>query len=96
MAINKKEMQDLLQLARLSIGTASQQQFNQDLTDILAMLDKLKEVNTDAVEPLTNPNDDRQRLRADVASEMDQRESLIKNAPASEAGLYLVPQVVDN
>ena len=96
MAINEQEMRDLLQLSRLSIDKESQIEFNEDLTNILGLLDKLQEANTEGVEPLANPHDDRLFLRKDEVSEDNQRDLFIKNAPETEAGLYLVPQVVDN
>jgi aspartyl-tRNA(Asn)/glutamyl-tRNA(Gln) amidotransferase subunit C len=52
-------------------------------------------VNTDNVEPLANPNDAVQRLRADEVTETNNREKYMANAPAQEDGLFLVPRVVE-
>ncbi len=95
MAINEQEMKTLLELSKLNIDDSSLEEFKQDLTNILGLLDQLQQVDTTGVEALTNPRDDMQRLREDKVTETNQREELQKNAPASEAGLYLVPKVVE-
>ena len=95
MAINEQEMKTLLELSKLNIDDSSLEEFKQDLTNILGLLDQLQQVDTTGVEALTNPRDDMQRLREDKVTEKNQREELQKNAPASEAGLYLVPKVVE-
>ena len=96
MAISDKEMQNLLTLARLNIDASSTAEFKEDLSNILQLLDDLQKVKTQDVAPLTNPLDEKQILRADKVAEEDQRELFLRNAPQTEAGLYLVPQVVDN
>jgi aspartyl-tRNA(Asn)/glutamyl-tRNA(Gln) amidotransferase subunit C len=59
------------------------------------MIDTMQAVDTDAVDPMANPHDATQRLRADVVTEVDQRDDFQRIAPATEDGLYLVPKVID-
>jgi aspartyl-tRNA(Asn)/glutamyl-tRNA(Gln) amidotransferase subunit C len=59
------------------------------------MVDQLQAINTAGIEPLAHPLDTIQRLRADVISETNQRELLLKNAPAAQDGLFLVPRVIE-
>ncbi|MBE8181929.1 MAG: Asp-tRNA(Asn)/Glu-tRNA(Gln) amidotransferase subunit GatC, partial [Candidatus Portiera sp.] len=92
MAIDQEKLAELMTLSRLHIGEESSAEFKQDLTNILGLLEELKLTDTKGVEPLTNPHDASQFLRTDSVTEDNQRESLIKNAPESESGLYLVPQ----
>ncbi len=66
-----------------------------DLQRIMAMVDQMQAMDTDAVEPLAHPLDARQRLRADEISEVIDRELLQQGAPATRDGLYLVPRVVE-
>lgn len=96
MAINQETLAELLTLSRLHISEESSAEFKQDLTNILGLLEELKLTDTQGVEPLTNPHDVNQFLRTDSVTEENQRELFIENAPESESGLYLVPQVVDN
>jgi len=52
-------------------------------------------VDTDGIEPLAHPHDANQRLREDVVTEENQRELLQSNAPQTDAGLFLVPKVIE-
>jgi len=52
-------------------------------------------VDTRGVTPMAHPLDAQQRLRADEVTEINQREQLQANAPQVEAGLFLVPQVIE-
>ena len=65
------------------------------ITDILGMVDQLQAVDTSTVEPMANPLDAIQQLRADEVTEENRREAFQAIAPAVEAGLYLVPKVIE-
>lgn len=58
-------------------------------------MDTLKAIDTEGVEPLKSPFDHPQPLRQDVVSETNHREEYQAVAPATEAGLYLVPRVIE-
>ena len=51
--------------------------------------------NVEDIEPMAHPQDAMQRLRKDEVTEINQREKLMENAPATENGLFLVPKVLD-
>jgi len=95
MALDKSEVAKIAHLARLHINESEADEITNRITDILALIDQMQSVDTDAVEPLAHPLDVQQRLRPDVVTETDQREKLQTLAPASEDGLYLVPQVIE-
>jgi aspartyl-tRNA(Asn)/glutamyl-tRNA(Gln) amidotransferase subunit C len=59
------------------------------------MVDQLQAADTRDVEPMANPLDAVQRLRADEVTEENRREAYQAIAPAVENGLYLVPRVVE-
>ncbi len=52
-------------------------------------------MDTSAVAPMANPHDAHQRLRADEVTEINQRDKFQQIAPLTEAGLYLVPRVIE-
>jgi aspartyl-tRNA(Asn)/glutamyl-tRNA(Gln) amidotransferase subunit C len=52
-------------------------------------------VDTTGVEPLAHPLEATQRLRPDIVTETDNRENFQQVAPQTEAGLYLVPKVIE-
>ena len=95
MAIDRSEVEKIALLARLQVNDAEADQVAERISSILALIDKMQAVDTTAVEPLSHPLDAVQRLRADVITETNQREALQKIAPATDAGLYLVPQVIE-
>ena len=95
MAIEQQEIEKIAELARIRIDESQVGEVTQRITEILAMVDQLQAAETDGVEPLSNPHDATQRLRADVVTEGNQRDSFQAIAPAVEDGLYLVPKVID-
>jgi aspartyl-tRNA(Asn)/glutamyl-tRNA(Gln) amidotransferase subunit C len=71
------------------------QSYARNLSDILAFVEQLNAVDTGGVQPLAHPMEASQRLRADQVTETDQREQFQRIAPQVEAGLYLVPKVIE-
>jgi len=66
------------------------------LSSIVNFVDDLSRAPTGDVLPMAHPLDGQhQRLRADVVSESDNREKYQANAPAVQAGLYVVPRVIE-
>lgn len=82
-------------LARLSLNDTQSAEYAQSLNKILGMMDTLKGINTDGIEPLKSPFDHPQPLREDVVSESNHREQYQAVAPAIQDGLYLVPRVIE-
>ncbi|GAA3939031.1 Asp-tRNA(Asn)/Glu-tRNA(Gln) amidotransferase subunit GatC [Litoribacillus peritrichatus] len=95
MSIDHDQVAKIAELARLKIEPSQLDQYAENLSSILDLADQLQAVDTDGIEPLANPLDAAQRLRADKVTETNQREHLQKNAPSAEAGLFLVPKVIE-
>lgn len=95
MAIAPKDVTKVAHLARIAIEQADIEAYTHDLGNILSLVDQMQNVDTDAIEPMAHPLNTTQRLRADKVTEADQREAFQTIAPATEAGLYLVPKVID-
>ena len=66
-----------------------------ELNAILAMVDALGQVDTGGIEPMAHPQEAAQPLREDRVTEPDRRADYQAGAPATEDGLYLVPQVIE-
>jgi aspartyl-tRNA(Asn)/glutamyl-tRNA(Gln) amidotransferase subunit C len=66
-----------------------------ELSNILQMVEQMNSVDTRTVVPMAHPMEAGQRLRADEITETDQRELFQSIAPQVEAGLYLVPKVIE-
>lgn len=82
-------------LARLNINENDLNHYATQLTNILDFIAQMNEINTTDVEPLSHPLALHQRMRPDVVTEVDQRKKFQQVAPNVEAGLYLVPQVIE-
>ena len=66
-----------------------------DLSNILALVEQMNQVDSSGVEPLSNPHDASQRLRADDVTEDDHRDRFQSIAPDVAEGLYRVPRVIE-
>ena len=95
MPLDKNDVAKIAHLARLEIGTHEVSAYADTLTRILALIEQMREVDTANVEPMAHPLDAGLRLRDDVVSEPNQRDKFQQIAPAVEAGLYLVPKVLE-
>lgn len=95
MAIDRSEVEKVAHLARLTISEADISATTQTIGQILDLVDQMQAVDTGDIKPLASPLEENQRLREDRVSEVNQREQLQANAPATENGLFLVPKVID-
>jgi aspartyl-tRNA(Asn)/glutamyl-tRNA(Gln) amidotransferase subunit C len=95
MAIEQDEIEKIAELARIRINDEQLGEVTQRITEILVMVDQLQAADTNNIEPMANPLDATQRLRADEVTEVNRREAFQAIAPATEDGLYLVPKVIE-
>jgi aspartyl-tRNA(Asn)/glutamyl-tRNA(Gln) amidotransferase subunit C len=95
MSLDTEAVARIAYLARLGVESAESESYARNLSDILAFVEQLNAVDTAEVEPLAHPMEASQRLRADEVTESDQREQFQRIAPRVEAGLYLVPKVIE-
>jgi len=95
MVLKKQDVENIAHLARLAINQDDIPGYRQGLSDILALVEQMSGIDTDGVTPMAHPLDAVQRLRPDVVSENNQRDVFQKVAPQIEAGLYLVPKVIE-
>ena len=95
MSLDTKEVIRIAHLARLGVDQSEYENYARNLSDILSFVEQLNEVDTGGIEPMAHPMDASQRLRADQVTETNQREQFQAIAPKIEAGLYLVPKVIE-
>jgi len=95
MALSPEDVKQIANLARLEITDDQIAPFQSKLTSILDMVAQLEQADTDGVLPMAHPLNMAQRLREDEVTETDQRKLYQQNAPKTEAGLYLVPKVIE-
>ena len=95
MSLTPEEVRKIAYLARLNLSENDIALYGTQLSRILDFIAQMNETNTDQVEPLAHPLDLSQRLRPDIITEKNLREKYQHIAPQTEAGLYLVPKVIE-
>ncbi|WP_144630352.1 Asp-tRNA(Asn)/Glu-tRNA(Gln) amidotransferase subunit GatC [Bordetella genomosp. 13] len=102
MDLNEQDVARIARLARIELTDAQRGRARQELNGILHLIERLQSVDTQGVEPLAHPlsahEDVVLRLRDDVATEPSseaRRDELLANAPDAQAGLFLVPKVIE-
>lgn len=95
MSLTPNDVKKIAHLARLNMSDADVALYTEQLSNILNFVAQMDKADTAHIEPLANPLDLSQRLRPDVITETNQRDAFQAIAPLVEAGLYLVPQVID-
>jgi len=95
MSLDTEQVSKIAHLARLGVEESEHQAYARNLSDILSFVEQLNAVDTAGVEPMAHPMEASQRLRPDAVTENDQRDRFQMVAPKVEAGLYLVPKVIE-
>ena len=95
MSLSSDDVKSIARLARLSISEQDIPVYARTLSNILEFVAQLERAETNGVTPMAHPLEMSQRLRPDQVSETDQRDLYQQNAPQVEAGLYLVPKVIE-
>jgi len=95
MSLTLDDVRRIARLARLDVSAAEANTTREQLNGILSFIEQLQSVDTSGIEPMAHAVDVVQRLRPDAATEPDRREAFQAIAPETEAGLYLVPKVLE-
>jgi aspartyl-tRNA(Asn)/glutamyl-tRNA(Gln) amidotransferase subunit C len=95
MSLTRQDVERIAHLARLAVTEDDLVAYTASLNRILGVIEQMNAVATDGVEPMAHPQDNGLRFRPDAVTETDQRDKFQKIAPATEAGLYLVPKVIE-
>lgn len=95
MSITPDEIKKIARLSKLGLTDAQIPAYADSLSNIFGLMTELQAVDTSNVAAYTHPLEAKQRLRADVVTEHNERDTFLKLAPEHAAGLYLVPQVIE-
>ncbi|MCB1963277.1 MAG: Asp-tRNA(Asn)/Glu-tRNA(Gln) amidotransferase subunit GatC [Rhodocyclaceae bacterium] len=95
MSLSLDEVRHIARLARIELGDADATDTLAKLNSIFGLIEQMQAVDTRDVEPMSHPQELAQRLRPDSVTETDRRDAFLRVAPQTEAGLYLVPQVIE-
>jgi aspartyl-tRNA(Asn)/glutamyl-tRNA(Gln) amidotransferase subunit C len=95
MSLTIEQVRRIASLARIELADDDAEATRAKLSGIFGLIEQMQAVDTTGVEPMSHPQDLAQRLREDAATETDRREAFQGIAPHTEAGLYLVPKVIE-
>jgi aspartyl-tRNA(Asn)/glutamyl-tRNA(Gln) amidotransferase subunit C len=85
----------IARLARIEVSDADKQHFSREISGILQWVEQLAEVNTDGVPQLTSVSAVKLPWRRDVVDDGNRQDAVVKNAPQSDYGCFVVPKVME-
>lgn len=94
MAVTKKDVEYIADLARLKFNDEELEKFTEQLNEILSYVAKLNELDTSNVEPLSHPVEGSNVFREDIVKPSIDREEALKNAPDKNELFFKVPKVI--
>jgi len=95
MFLANADVRKVARLARLAMDETEIEAARAQLSGIFTLIAEMQAVDTQGIAPMSHAQDVAQRLREDTVTETNQRELFQSIAPQVEAGLYLVPQVIE-
>ena len=95
MKIDKETLDKIVHLARLEIAEKDVPKMLEDMSKMVSFVEKLNEVNTDGVEPLTTMSHEVNKLREDDVKNQLDRDEVLKNAPQKSDHFFKVSKVLD-
>ena len=95
MTIDLKTIKHISKLSRISVDDEQAKKLAGDMNSIFDFIEKLKELDTNNVEPLTSVAETTLKLRADEVKSGNIREQVLKNSPEENEDFFVVPRVVE-
>ena len=95
MTIDLKTIKHISKLSRISVDDEKAKKLAGDMNSIFDFIEKLKELDTDNVEPLTSVAETTLQLRVDEVKSGNIREQVLKNSPDENEDFFVVPRVVE-
>ena len=95
MTIDLKTIKHISKLSRISVDEQKAKKLAEDLNSIFKFIEKLNELKTDNVEPLTSIAETTLKLRNDEVQSRDIKDQIIKNSPQDNEDYFVVPKVIE-
>ena len=95
MSIDLKTIKHISKLARISVNDERAKKLAGDLNSIFDFIEKLNELKTDNIEPLTSIVETSLKLRSDEVKSKNLRKQVIKNSPKENEDYFVVPKVIE-
>ena len=95
MSIDLKTIKHISKLSRISVDDQKAKKLANDLNSIFKFIEKLNELKTDKIEPLTSVAETTLELRSDEVKSNNIREQIVKNSPQDNEDYFVVPKVIE-
>ena len=95
MTLDSQAVAKIARLARIAVSEDEKAHFAKEISGILQWVEQLSEVNTDGVPLMTSVSQVKLPLRKDIVTDGKQVDAIIKNAPDSDYGCFVVPKVME-
>ena len=95
MSIDNKTVKKVSKLAKIRINEQEETKLIEELNNILGWVDELKKVDTEKIEPMLSVFNESMVMRKDEVFSETSDELVLKNAPESKSGFFVVPKVVE-
>ena len=95
MSIDLKTIKHISKLSRISVDEQKEEKFTGDLNSIFKFIEKLNELKTENVVPLTSVAETTLKLRSDKIKSEDIRKQILKNSPQDNEDYFVVPKVIE-
>jgi aspartyl-tRNA(Asn)/glutamyl-tRNA(Gln) amidotransferase subunit C len=96
MAIDRQAVDHVARLARLALDESERERMMGELAQILEHAEKIQELDLDAIEPTSHSLPVRNVMRPDEVRPCLTQEEALANAPATEAGRFKVPRIIED
>ena len=95
MTIDLKTIKHISKLSRISVEESKAKKLAGDLNSIFDFIEKLNDLDTENIEPLTSVAEITLKLRSDEVKSENIREQILKNSPDENEDFFVVPRVVE-
>ena len=95
MSIDNKTVRKVSKLAKIRINEQEEKKLIEELNNILGWVDELKKVDTEKIEPMLSVFNESMVMRKDEVYSETSDDLVLKNAPESKSGFFVVPKVVE-
>lgn len=95
MSLDSQAVAKIARLARIAVSEEDKAHYAKEISGILQWVEQLSEVNTDGIPLMTSVSNIKLPLRADTVTDGNQVDAILKNAPDSDYGCFVVPKVME-
>ena len=95
MSVDAATVRRIAHLARIAVAEDEVEHLRSEINAILAFVEQLDEVDVTGIEPMTSVTPMAMKKRADVVTDGEIAEDIVRNAPQTEENFFLVPKVVE-